>query len=185
MHASKWGVCLLHGCPDAETRARTPSMNDRCNSQPMACFRWPVSARPPPRYLRIDTPVVADVHYWTPTGEDFVWTRCVHRFALPAARSTRSYNVKLAYVAILRDFLDRIRTMPARVRHARDARTYRSERRRCDFSVSHVDQWQWALKAKKVPPKAFEAAVTSAQKSFGSTIAGTCRRRRPGIQSRS
>jgi hypothetical protein len=34
-----------------------------------------------------------------------------------------------------------------------------------------------SLKGEKVPPKAFEAAVKSAQKSFGSTIAGTCRRR--------
>jgi hypothetical protein len=38
-------------------------MNDRCNSQPRACFLWPVSARPRLRLLRIDTPVVADVHY--------------------------------------------------------------------------------------------------------------------------
>jgi len=53
--------------------------------------------------------------------------------ALPAPRLTQPYNIRLVYAAILRDVLSRIRSLPERARHARDTRTYRSDRERCGF----------------------------------------------------
>jgi hypothetical protein len=62
----------------------------------------------------VDLPVHTSCTPPASTAKDSAHTGCVHRYTLPAARLTQSYNVKLAYVAGLGDVLNRICSMSDR-----------------------------------------------------------------------
>ena len=107
----------------------------------------------------VDLPVHTSCTPPASTAKDSAHTGCVHRYTLPAARLTQSYNVKLAYVAGLDDVLNRICSMSERARHARDARIYRTDGKRYGFrylTSTRTSPFAWSTMAKAKPHKTFE-----------------------------